>query len=53
MLLYSALHSAFILFVENLSAMATPLFWILLALVGVAQSGQPENKQDWLHPVIF
>ena len=47
--------------------MATQLLWVLLTLVEVAQAGQPifapstaelsdeppENKQDWLHPVIF
>ena len=47
--------------------MVTTLFWILLILIEVAQAGQPvfipstaelseappENKQDWLHPVIF
>ena len=47
--------------------MAVQFLWILLILVEVAKAGQaifvpsttelsdapPENKQDWLHPVIF
>ena len=47
--------------------MDTPFLWILLVLIGEAQAKQlifvpsatrlsdtpPENKQDWLHPVIF
>ena len=47
--------------------MATQILWILLVLIEVAQAEQPifvpsaadlsdappENKQDWLHPVIF
>ena len=47
--------------------MATQILWILLVLIKVAQAEQhifvssaaelsdapPENKQDWLHPVIF
>ena len=47
--------------------MATQIFWILLVLIAVAQVEQPlfissaaelsdtppENRQEWLHPVIF
>ena len=47
--------------------MATQILWILLVLIAVAQAEQPifvpsatelseappENKQDWLHPVIL
>ena len=47
--------------------MDTQFLWILLVLIDVAQVGQPvfvpsttglshappENKQDWLNPVIF
>ena len=52
---------------EKLRVMAVQVLWILLALVEVVHSDQPvfvpsaaelsdappENKQDWLHPVIF
>ena len=52
---------------EKLRVMAVQDLWILLALVEVVHSDQPvfvltaaelsdappENKQDWLHPVIF
>ena len=47
--------------------MTTQIFWILLVLIAVAQVEQPlfvssatelsdtppENRQEWLHPVIF
>ena len=47
--------------------MATQIFWILLVLIAVAQvewplfissaaelsDTPPENRQEWLHPVIF
>ena len=47
--------------------MTTQIFWILLDLIAVARAEQPlfvssatelsdtspENRQEWLHPVIF
>ena len=47
--------------------MTTQIFWILLVLIAVAQAERPlfvssatelsdtppENRQEWLHPVIF